>query len=95
MVLVARAQERPLPVNLGGTWLRETGPTPAERSRSFWAALALSIRPNFETAAGNAAMKLDSRSVTIEGGFSERERLTAGKFIPNVYAVGITGKAEF
>lgn len=95
VVAALHAQDRPLARNLGGAWLRLDGPQPAEERQSFWYRLALSIRPNFETASGNAAMKLETRRVTISGGFLDNEKVTVSKFMPTAYAYGLTGKVEF
>lgn len=89
------AQERPLPKNLSGEWI-QTSETHAPAYRApAWQRLLSSVRPWGEVGSANARMKLETRQVTIAGGFADNERPTLSKIMPEAYGIGITGKVTF
>jgi hypothetical protein len=87
--------EHPLPKNLGGEWIQTSETHTAAYHAPAWRRLLLSLRPWGEVGSANARMKLETRQVTLTGGFMDNERFSYRKVIPDAYGVGISGKITF
>lgn len=93
--VIAGAQERPLPKNLSGEWIRTAEEHAEAYDAPIWKRLLLSIRPWGEVGGSHGRVKLDTEQVTVTGGFLDNERFSYSKVMPEAFGLGISGRVEF
>lgn len=86
--------ERPLPKNLSGDWIRFSSDFNPRANDPLLKRFISSISPWAESG-GRATVKLTAESANVSGSIYDNERIRKINWIPESYAIGITGKFEF
>jgi hypothetical protein len=87
--------EYPLPKNLSGNWLIESSDFSASENRTVWQRLLSSLAPWIETASDRASAKLTPDQAEISSSIYDNQNPSQINWIPNSYAVGISGGFKF